>query len=258
MGPSRCIGRRCIRRAISCVLVQLFVFTSLVLLGDFCSQGFTLGGSVKSHPARHVAVERGASTLPSSPANAGRLTVASPFGMSAKGKNNILQDLRGISTVIPDEFSLEQYEKFGARLAFVSSRTVLTALSDGSWPGMAELVEQAKQNEQCVVDWGLVEEATTCFEESLFALMESVLLSHSAASFGMVSTEIPSVALATPEAAVASGRRILELYEDLGVASERVLFRVPASYEGLRAAAALIRVGWQRTSPTSTRFNNLL
>jgi len=211
--------------------------------------GFTTGvlrlTEARQHSRVHVAAQERPGA-PAAPPNVGRLGHGlAPFNsLSSPGQQNALQHLRGVSAVIPDEFSLKQYEEFGARLAFVSSRTVLEALESESWPGMAELVQEAQQNEQCAVSWGLEEEVTSCFEESLFALVGKQLLAHPGGSFGLVSTEIPAAAMAAgPEAVLASGLRIIAMYRDLDVAPERVLLRCPASYEGLRAAEALSRAG---------------
>jgi transaldolase len=60
---------------------------------------------------------------------------------------------------------------------------------------------------------------------------------------GRVSTEVnPRLSFST-DATVAKGQRLIELYEQAGVARERVLIKVATTWEGIRAAERLERNG---------------
>lgn len=45
------------------------------------------------------------------------------------------------------------------------------------------------------------------------------------------------------DALVASARALLELYKEMGVAPSKLIFRVPATWAGIQAAAALEKEG---------------
>jgi len=234
------VGRRSTLALCACVFSCIASST----LRSVLSAAFT-SGSAKAAARTPSVASRAASRASAAPASVGRLGHGmAPFNTAASpGMKNALQQLRGLSAIVPDEFSLEQYEEFGSSLAFVSSRTILEALESESWPRMGDLVEEAQGNEECAVDWDL-EEAPNCFEESLFVLVGRDLLAHPGGAFGTVSTELPASALTSPAAAVASAGRMMAMYRDLGVAADRVLFRVPANYWGLRAVAALSKAGF--------------
>lgn len=47
------------------------------------------------------------------------------------------------------------------------------------------------------------------------------------------------------DALVARGKAIMEMYAEAGVAADRVLLRIPATWEGIQAAAVLEKEGLQ-------------
>ncbi len=62
---------------------------------------------------------------------------------------------------------------------------------------------------------------------------------------GYISTEVnPKLAFDT-EASVLKGRRIIQMYEDMGVSRERVLIKLPATWESIMAAETLEKEGIQ-------------
>lgn len=166
----------------------------------------------------------------------------STFGAEVAKPRNALQWLQGVSAVVPDQFSFTGFEDMQPRLSFVSSRTVFEALNSGLLLDLDGLVNEALNSEQCAVDWNLKEDKQSCFEEALFTLMGRRILEQLPFS-ARVSTEIPFSSLSTAAAAVQSGQRIAGMYRDLGVSTDRILLRLPASYEGLRAAEALEAMG---------------
>ena len=60
---------------------------------------------------------------------------------------------------------------------------------------------------------------------------------------GRVSTEVDAALSFDTEATVAKGRALIALYEQAGVARERVLIKIAATWEGIRAAEILERDG---------------
>ena len=62
---------------------------------------------------------------------------------------------------------------------------------------------------------------------------------------GYISTEVDPRLSFDTEASVARGRRIIELYKEMGVPKERVLIKLAATWEGIKAAEILEREGIQ-------------
>ena len=60
---------------------------------------------------------------------------------------------------------------------------------------------------------------------------------------GRVSTEVDADLSHDTEATVAKARRFIAMYDEIGIARERVLIKVAATWEGVRAAAQLQREG---------------
>jgi transaldolase len=60
---------------------------------------------------------------------------------------------------------------------------------------------------------------------------------------GRVSTEVDAALSFDTEGSVAKARRLMALYEDAGIARERVLIKIASTWEGIRAAERLEREG---------------
>ena len=62
---------------------------------------------------------------------------------------------------------------------------------------------------------------------------------------GYISTEVDPRLSFDTEASVARGRRIIEMYKEMGVPKERVLIKLAATWEGIKAAEILEKEGIQ-------------
>ena len=60
---------------------------------------------------------------------------------------------------------------------------------------------------------------------------------------GRVSTEVDAALSFDTEGSVIKAHRLMALYEDAGIARERVLIKIASTWEGIRAAEALEREG---------------
>jgi len=60
---------------------------------------------------------------------------------------------------------------------------------------------------------------------------------------GRVATELDPRLAHDSAALVAKARTLLELYREVGVPSSKLIFRVPATWAGIQAAAALEKEG---------------
>ena len=87
-------------------------------------------------------------------------------------------------------------------------------------------------------------------EESIVALAIDRLAVNLGASIasivkGYVSTEVnPKLAFDT-EASISRGKRIIAMYEEMGVSRDRILIKLPATWEGIVAAEVLEKEGIQ-------------
>lgn len=94
------------------------------------------------------------------------------------------------------------------------------------------------------------DENDTKDEESIVALAIDRLAVNLGASIasivkGYISTEVnPKLAFDT-EASITKGRRIIAMYEEIGVSRDRVLIKLPATWEGIMAAEILEKEGIQ-------------
>lgn len=201
-------------------------------------------GAVAMHVSSAAPAWAGSGVAPTPVRSRIAAQAVSTFGATSVVPVNALEQLKGVSTIVPDRFAFKEFEWDPPRFTLASSRTIREALDSGLESSLGDLVEQAMSTEQCAIDWDVVEEGESCFEESLLTLVGHDLLDRLPA-FAKVSTELPLSTLSDPAAAARSGLRILEMYSDLGVSKDRVLLRVPASYEGLRAVATLARAGLQ-------------
>lgn len=62
---------------------------------------------------------------------------------------------------------------------------------------------------------------------------------------GYISTEVDPRLSFDTEASVSRGRRIIEMYKEMGVQKERVLIKLAATWEGIKAAEILEKEGIQ-------------
>jgi transaldolase len=95
-------------------------------------------------------------------------------------------------------------------------------------------VEQARFYDRCSLLTGA--DKTACQMDKALVNVGAMMLENVS---GRVSTELdPRLAHDTP-ALVARGRQIMDMYKDLGVGSDRVILRMPATWEAIQAAAQL-------------------
>jgi len=139
-----------------------------------------------------------------------------------------LDSLRQHSLVVADTGDIEAVARWKPQDATTNPSLLLTSAQD---PRFRHLVD------------GSIREArgdTAAAMDGLFVHFGREILKHVA---GRVSTEVDARLSFDGEGSMARARRLISLYEKHGVSRERVLIKLAATWEGIRAAQMLEREG---------------
>ena len=139
-----------------------------------------------------------------------------------------LDSLRSQSLVVADTGDIEAVARWKPQDATTNPSLLLTSAQD---PRFRHLVDKA------------INEArgdTTGAIDNLFVQFGREILKHVA---GRVSTEVDARLSFDLEGSIAKARRLVQLYEKQGVNREKVLIKLAATWEGIRAAEKLEREG---------------
>jgi transaldolase len=142
---------------------------------------------------------------------------------------NQLDQLKQYTTVVADTGNFKQLAQFAPRDATTNPSLILKAVQQPDYaPLLAETVERFKgwPHEE-VVDQVLVR-----FGLEILKVVP-----------GRVSTEVDARLSFDTAATVARAHRLIALYEDAGIARERVLIKVASTWEGIQAARILEHEG---------------
>jgi transaldolase len=154
--------------------------------------------------------------------------------MSAAGKTQYDQ-LAAWTTIVADSGDLEAIRKFVPQDATTNPSLLYAACQD---PKYEEYVQDAiaygKKN------GGTKEEQ---LESTIDRLFVNVGTEITKIVPGVVSTEVDSRLSFDVEGMVAKGRKFIALYKEKGVEKDRVLIKLPSTWEGIRAAEVLEKEG---------------
>ncbi len=141
------------------------------------------------------------------------------------GLMNPLEQLRRFTTVVADTGNFRQLAQFAPRDATTNPSLILKAVQQPEYaPLLAEVVAGHRGEPlESIVDRVLVR-----FGREILAVVP-----------GRVSTEVDARLSFDTTATVARAHRIIGLYEAQGIARERVLIKVAATWEGIQAAREL-------------------
>jgi transaldolase len=142
---------------------------------------------------------------------------------------NQLDQLKQHTIVVADTGSFRQLAQFAPRDATTNPSLILKAVQQPEYaPLLAETVAaHAARPLEAIVDEVLVR-----FGREILAIVP-----------GRVSTEVDARLSFDTEATVARAERLIGLYEAAGVPRDRVLIKIAATWEGIRAAERLQRAG---------------
>lgn len=142
-----------------------------------------------------------------------------------------LSRLRELSTVVADTGEIQAIEQFRPTDATTNPSLVLAA---AQLPAYAHLVADAvahartQNGDRNVRAANAVDRLMTLFGREITAIIPRY-----------VSTEVDAHLSFDTESTIAKGRRLIELYEQLGVQRERILIKIASTWEGIRAAGVL-------------------
>ena len=141
-----------------------------------------------------------------------------------------LDALKRHSVVVADTCDIDSVARWRPQDATTNLSLLLTAAQD---PRYRPLVENAlargKGNAEATLEW-------------LFVLFGREILQHVA---GRVSTEVDARFSFDAEGTIAKARRLIGLYAEAGVPRSRILVKVAATWQGIRAAERLERAGYR-------------
>jgi transaldolase len=148
---------------------------------------------------------------------------------STSSSPNLLDLLKAQTTVVADTGNFKQLAQFAPRDATTNPSLILKAVQSADYaPLLAEVVAQnAGRSLPEIVDATLVR-----FGLEILKVVP-----------GRVSTEVDARLSFDVDAMVARAQGLIARYADAGIARERVLIKVAATWEGIRAAERLERDG---------------
>ncbi|MGB7319036.1 MAG: transaldolase [Planktotalea sp.] len=144
---------------------------------------------------------------------------------------SVLDQLRTMTTVVADTGELAAVRTYAPVDCTTNPSLVLAAVRD---PASADLI--ARELEQCKSEGLGVKEAAARLTVAVGAELSELVP-------GRVSTEVDANLSFDTDASVLRGREIIEDYARRGVQKDRVLIKLAATWEGIRAAEILQREG---------------
>ena len=141
---------------------------------------------------------------------------------------NALESLRTHSLVVADTGDIEAVARWKPQDATTNPSLLLTSAED---PRYNHLIQNSLKNAggdpTAAMDW-------------MFVLFGKEILKHVA---GRVSTEVDARLSFDAEASIRKARQLISFYEKSGVDRERILIKLAATWEGIRAAEKLEKEG---------------
>ena len=139
-----------------------------------------------------------------------------------------LESLRSHSLVVADTGDIEAVARWKPQDATTNPSLLLASAEDPRWRPLVETaIARAGGDLAAAMDW-------------LFVQFGAEIVKHVA---GRVSTEVDARLSFDAEASIRRARRLVGLYEKVGVGRERVLIKLAATWEGVRAAERLEKEG---------------
>ena len=145
---------------------------------------------------------------------------------------NQLEQLRRLSSVVADTGDIEAIARFQPLDATTNPSLLLKA---AALPAYASLVDAATAQAQGTGDARLADAS-----DRLAVAVGGEILKLIP---GRVSTEVDARLSFDTQATIAKAQRLVELYQEAGIGTERLLIKVAATWEGIRAAERLEREG---------------
>jgi transaldolase len=156
--------------------------------------------------------------------------------MSSASSVDQYSQLRAVTTIVCDSGDLDSIKKFVPTDATTNPSLLLQACSDPkNEPFVQEALTYGKTH-----GGAKVEDQLELAIDRLFIIIGTEITKIVP---GVVSTEVDSKLSFNVEGMLAKARRFIALYADKGVTKDRVLIKLPSTWEGIRAAEILEKEG---------------
>ncbi|WP_317202323.1 transaldolase [Janthinobacterium sp.] len=142
---------------------------------------------------------------------------------------NQLEQLKQLTTVVADTGDFQSIQAYTPRDATTNPSLILKAVQK---PEYQPLLEKAVRERPEASTGEIIDHLLIAFGVEILKIIP-----------GRVSTEVDARLSFDTAATIAKGRELIALYEQAGVARERVLIKIAATWEGIRAAEVLERDG---------------
>jgi transaldolase len=155
--------------------------------------------------------------------------VAVTFALSGTPSMNSLDALKQYTTVVADTGNFKQLAQFAPRDATTNPSLILKAVQQPEYRPLLEATVRAHPGR--------------ALDEQVDRVLVAFGLEILKVVPGRVSTEVDARLSFDTAATIARAQRLIAMYEAAGIARERVLIKVAATWEGIQAARALEHEG---------------
>jgi transaldolase len=147
---------------------------------------------------------------------------------------NLLEQLRGMTTVVADTGDIDAIEKVKPQDATTNPSLITTAAQMPQYAPIVDgvLMDAKKQLGENATDQQVAKEA---FKHLAIAFGKRIL----AIVPGRVSTEVDARLSYDTAKTLEQARQIIKLYADQGISKERILIKIASTWEGIQAAKVL-------------------
>ncbi|MCG9663598.1 transaldolase [Vibrio mediterranei] len=149
--------------------------------------------------------------------------------------SNKLEQLRKLTTVVADTGDIEAIRKYQPEDATTNPSLILKAAQIADY---APLIDQAIEYAKTQSDDKAQQVQDTC--DMLAVNIGKEILKTIP---GRISTEVDARLSYDTEGSVAKARQLIKMYNDAGIANDRILIKLASTWEGVRAAEILEKEG---------------
>ena len=154
--------------------------------------------------------------------------------MSATPYKNKLDALKAMTTVVADTGDIEAIKQFQPVDATTNPSLILKA---AKIPNYQHLIDDA-------IDWalnikGAESDSQTTLENVGDKLAVNIGCEILTSIPGLISTEVDARLSFDTAATIAKARKLIRLYQDAGISSDRILIKIASTWEGIQAAKVL-------------------
>ncbi|MFQ3282782.1 transaldolase [Reinekea sp.] len=146
-----------------------------------------------------------------------------------------LEQLKKYTTVVADTGDIASIQNFKPEDATTNPSLLFKA---AEMPAYQHLVDDA-------IAWGKARSADNWVEEAMDKLAVNFGIELLKLVPGRVSTEVDACLSFDTDATLAKARKLIAMYKDAGISTDRVLIKIASTWEGIQAAKVLEKEGIQ-------------